>query len=149
MEWADAELWRTILKIDAVWDSAEFRKRQHHIHLVQHSFLHILKSENYVPTTPGDFLEARDLCIYAQVFFRNATEFLQQSNDKSLTRTYTIPWFKASPIRIPSEEAWMHMLLHTQHHRGQNLALLRQLGATPLLVDYITWLSNEKPKALW
>ena len=42
-----------------------------------------------------------------------------------------------------------NVVLHTQHHRGQISARLREVGGEPPTVDFIVWLWTGRPGAAW
>jgi hypothetical protein len=66
-----------------------------------------------------------------------------------LSRMVTIPWIGEPPCVITMADALTQVAMHTQHHRGQNITRLRQLGTPPKNVDYILWLWKGKPAASW
>jgi uncharacterized damage-inducible protein DinB len=35
--------------------------------------------------------------------------------------------------------------MHSQHHRGQNAARMRQLGITPPMTDFVVWYALGQP----
>ena len=42
---------------------------------------------------------------------------------------------------------FLQVVLHTQHHRGQVCARLRDAGGEPPTVDFIVWLWEGRPAA--
>ena len=39
--------------------------------------------------------------------------------------------------------------MHSTYHRGQVNVRLRELGGEPQLVDFIAWVWEGKPRAVW
>jgi len=58
-----------------------------------------------------------------------------------------VPWFPDFQPKV--SEALMQVVLHTQHHRAQIATLLRALGGDPKPVDYIVWVSKNRPEPRW
>jgi uncharacterized damage-inducible protein DinB len=46
-------------------------------------------------------------------------------------------------------EALTQVAMHTQHHRGQSMTRLRNLGGKPRNVDYIIWAWKQRPEGRW
>jgi len=70
-------------------------------------------------------------------------------DEEGLEKRVTIPWFPDPPCVISVGEAFVQVAMHTQHHRGQNITRLRQIGIPPRNVDYIIWLWKGRPAAIW
>ena len=71
---------------------------------------------------------------------KEAMEFVKNISDELLKEVANIPWFKDPPLSITVEQALMQAAMHSQHHRGQNAARMRELGIEPPITDYIGWL---------
>jgi uncharacterized damage-inducible protein DinB len=149
MEWADAELWRALLSSAPASADERIRERLHHLHLVQHGFLAIVRHETFVyrPFAEfGDILELRD---YARDFHAAAGPHVAHIDAAALDELHVIPWFKDPPLRIRAGDALMQAAMHSQYHRGQNATRLRELGGDPPMTDFIVWLWKGKPAAAW
>ena len=145
--WADAMFFRAWLKSGAAEDE-ELRARADHWIAVQEAFLQVLKGD---PVTPTDHplpdlppLKAR--CEAAHGAFQVLGQGLDEA---ALARTVRVPWFPEPPCVISVSDALLQVCLHTQHHRGQNMARIKALGAAPKNVDYIIWLWKQKPEVQW
>jgi uncharacterized damage-inducible protein DinB len=146
--WADAEHWRAILASPGALQDKVLRERLHHVHLVQHAFAGTLSR------TKVDFHEVShydDAALLA--FGRGAHDALMAfwatvDLDK-LAETVTIPWFKDPPLTITVEQALAQVVMHSQHHRGQNAVRLRELGFEPPMVDLIAWYWKGRPEPHW
>ncbi|MFH1176439.1 MAG: DinB family protein [Acidobacteriota bacterium] len=43
----------------------------------------------------------------------------------------------------------LKVVMHSRHHRGQNMARLRALGGEPPTCDYIAWTWLDRPAPRW
>ena len=68
---------------------------------------------------------------------------------EKLSRTLQIPWFPDPPCVITVAEALVQVAMHSQHHRGQCMTKLKELGGEPKNVDWIIWLWKQKPRGRW
>jgi uncharacterized damage-inducible protein DinB len=50
---------------------------------------------------------------------------------------------------VTHRETLLQIPMHSHYHRGQVNTRLRELGATPPLVDFIAWAWMGKPAAEW
>jgi uncharacterized damage-inducible protein DinB len=66
-----------------------------------------------------------------------------------LQRTVRIPWFRNPPCDIPVAEVVVQIVMHTQHHRGQQMTRLKALGGKLTDVDYIIWAWQGRPRVEW
>jgi uncharacterized damage-inducible protein DinB len=147
-EWANGVFIHTWGKSPAR-DQEELRRRVGHIVGVQDGFLAVLGG-----TTPGmppdgpppsyDQLKTRTQASHAGL-----REFAATLDQEGLARMVRIPWFPEPPCVITVGEALVQVAMHTQHHRGQCMTRLRDLGGEPKDVDWIIWLWKQKPQARW
>jgi uncharacterized damage-inducible protein DinB len=150
-EWADAEHWRAIGSFDPARQDEVIRKRLHHIHLVQHAFEWSVGDRKTPPTftKPDDFASFESLRDYARSFHSRVEPFFSALADDRLSASIPMQWFKDPPLSISVAEALTQCVMHSQHHRGQNAARLRELGAVPPTTDYIVWLWKGRPAPAW
>lgn len=149
--WADAEHWRAAMAAPQVTGDTAWFERQHHIHLVQRVFLRLARGEDIAPTKPGDFT-VPSLRIDAMRYHRQIEEFLGSVSDARLDEVVELPWAKDSPQHdapITIGQALLQAVMHSQHHRGQNAARMRELGGEPPITDLIIWFLKDKPKPSW
>jgi uncharacterized damage-inducible protein DinB len=147
-EWANAVFFHAWGKSPAR-DHEEMRRRVGHIIGVQEGFLSVLKSETLLgPPTgpPPSFEELKTRAETCHNAFRDWTAGLQAD---ALTRRVRIPWFPDPPCFITVGEALVQVAMHTQHHRGQCMTRLKDLGGEPKNVDWIIWLWKQKPAGRW
>ncbi len=148
--WADAEHWRTIDACAAAQDDVSLRARLHHLHLVQRSFMWAV-GDRVAPFTfgePGDFATIGDLEVFARGSHDEIDRVVGSLSEARLSDRVLMPWFDP-PLMITVNEALMQAAMHSQWHRGQNSARLRELGATPPTVDLIVWYAKGRPGPRW
>jgi uncharacterized damage-inducible protein DinB len=56
-----------------------------------------------------------------------------------------LPRGPKGPFEAPASVLLLQALLHGQHHRGQNAARMRELGAAPPMTDYVVWYALGRP----
>lgn len=149
--WADAEHWRSIAGFDKARNDDIIRKRLHHIHLVQYAFQWSVGDRSSPPriTTPDDFASFEDLCEYGRAFHASVEPYFETLTDERVAVPIQMQWFQDPPLSITVGEALTQCVMHSQHHRGQNAARLRELGGEPPTVDYIVWLWKGRPAPAW
>jgi len=145
--WADAMFFHAWEKSGLLEDE-ELRTRTDHMVSVQEGFLKVLKGDPApFPERPlPGFQALKDRCEASHQVFRALGLGL---DEEALARTVRVPWFPDPPCVISVSDALLQVCLHSQHHRGQNMARLKALGAAPKNVDYIIWLWKQKPEARW
>ena len=145
--WADAMFFHAWGKSQGTED-ADLRARVGHLVEVQEAFLALLKGEDValVERPLPDFEGLRARCQANHDVFRALGRGLDEA---SLARIIRVPWFPDPPCLVSVADALAQVCLHTQHHRGQNMTRLKELGAAPKNVDYLIWLWKQKPEARW
>lgn len=147
--WADAEQWRAIQALPAAADDKAISTRLHHIHLVQHAFLSIVKGEKVEISGPADFATSADLKAYARRGHEAILAYVARTPAAEFDRMLTIPWFNNPPIEVTVAQALTQAAMHSHYHRGQNATRLRELGGEPPLTDLIVWYWKGRPAAAW
>lgn len=149
--WADAEHWKAIGAWPPARDDDAIRKRLHHIHLVQRTFLWAAgdQKREITFTAPEDFSSFDELKAYARGYHDVVKPFMNTVSAARLTEPLSIPWFKNPPLTITVEEALTQGAMHSHYHRGQNATRLRELGGEPPLTDFIVWLWKARPDPVW
>jgi uncharacterized damage-inducible protein DinB len=155
MEWADATVWRAVLKSPAAASDERLRKYLHHIHMVQYAFINVWQDQPYSGEAGKDF-DLVALKDWGHEFHQLATSYWPTVNEEDLDRPTNMPWAKyltkslgRDPAGTTKGETIMQVAAHTTYHRGQVNARLRELGEEPPLVDFIAWLWFGKPTADW
>jgi len=147
-DWANAVFFHAWAKSSAR-EHEEMRRRVGHVVGVQEGFLKILQGENpgVPPSGPPptfDELKARAISSHERL-----RAFAGSLDEPALARTVWIPWFPDPPCVITVAEALVQVAMHTQHHRGQLMTRLKDLGGEPKNVDWIIWLWKGRPQARW
>ncbi len=62
-----------------------------------------------------------------------------------LDKMIALPRGPNGPFEAPAGVLLLQALTHSQHHRGQNAARMRQLGATPPMTDFVIWYALGRP----
>jgi uncharacterized damage-inducible protein DinB len=125
------------------------RRRAAHVLGVQQGFLSILRGEppGFPPEGPPQSFD--ELLAWAPACHAGLRDFAAQLTPEGLSRTVRIPWFPDPPCTITVAEALVQVAMHTQHHRGQLMTRLKDLGGEPKNVDWIIWLWKGKPEGRW
>lgn len=147
--WADAEHWRALESHAGALDDETVRRRLHHIHLVQRAFLAVAKGQPLQRRKLEEYARLAELKDEARRYHDEAGAFLDGLSAERLAESVTIPWFKDPPCTITLAQALTQAAMHSHHHRGQNAARLRELGATPPTTDFIVWLWKARPAPQW
>ena len=94
-----------------------------------------------VDPSPADLRRA-----YADIG-RERDAFLRSLTDADLAapRPYTL--FNGTVGDEPLRDQITHLVNHSTYHRGQAVAMLRTLGATPPTTDFIRWARLGRPPA--
>lgn len=130
-------------------DHEEMRRRLDHIVGVQDGFLSVLRGQAPTWRPDGPPSSFADLKAGAQASHASLRAHVSTLDEEALSRTVRIPWFPEPPCVITVAEAMVQVAMHTQHHRGQCMTRLKDLGGEPKNVDWIIWLWKQKPEARW
>ena len=156
MHWADAVVWHAIYASSAAMQDARVRELQYHLHMVQHAFLSVWRNKAVNLPKISAFADLKALSGWGQDYHDRAGVFLKKVTHPLLNEPVNVPWSgdfeKAlgSPPEAPTlAETMVQVASHSTHHRGQIVARLRELGAEPLLVDFIIWAWLGKPQPDW
>lgn len=155
MEWADALVWSTVSGSAAAGADSKVRATLYHVHLVQHAFLRTWRGESTETPFPT-FDQMSGLMQWARSFHRQATPHIDALAAEDLARPMSVAWsamveqaLGRAPETTTIGDTVLQVALHSIHHRGQLNVRLRELGATPPLLDYIAWIWYGRPAADW
>ncbi len=147
--WADAVFFDCWRSSPGLLENEDLRKRVTHIAIVQEGFRKLI-AEEPVSRPPQAPLESFAVLENRMRASGAALDSLVAGfNEERLANPLRIPWFQEKPCVISIAEALVQVAMHSQHHRGQCMTVLKQLGGTPKNVDWIIWLWNGKPGARW
>jgi uncharacterized damage-inducible protein DinB len=146
-EWANAVFFGQWAKSPAR-DHEELRRRVRHVFDVQTAFHAMLCGQGAV--RPADVVPTFDeLKTTAQASHTAMRLFVVGLSDADLTRTINLPWFKNPACDVSVADALVQVAMHAQHHRGQLMTRLKDHGGEPANVDYVIWLWQRRPAAVW
>jgi uncharacterized damage-inducible protein DinB len=155
MEWADATVWTAVLRSSSACTDEKLQGLLYHLHLVQHAFLRIWRSEPRETPYPN-FDDAVPLMRWAHDYYPQVMAELRSCTNQRISDVLPVPWAKmveAQLGRPPGAttfgETALQVTMHSLYHRGQVNLRLRELGGEPPLVDYIAWLWLGRPEATW
>jgi uncharacterized damage-inducible protein DinB len=148
--WADAELWTAIESHVPARDDPAIRDRLHHTHQVQRAFVWAVGDRGpFEMTRPADFATSDALRAYARESHQMVQRVAEPMSPARLDERIEIPWFTDPPLTLTVGEALTQMAMHSQHHRGQNVTRLRELGGSPPTIDLIVWFWKGRPAPGW
>jgi uncharacterized damage-inducible protein DinB len=154
MQWADASVWRAVLISDAARSDTKLRELFHHLHLVQHAFLHAWRGE--ASNTFPAFADVESLREWGRSYYSEIFRHLDTLTEEQISKPAELPWEEIvaqqigqKPERISLRETLLQVPLHSLYHRGQINLRLRAVGGEPPTVDFIVWAWLGKPEAVW
>lgn len=140
--WADAEHWKVIRGNPALLEDEEIHKRLNHMLNAPLMLMALAAGEHPDPTVkkppkPMDQLETDMAKMHEQLAAAIASADLE--------RKIQLPRGPKGPFEAPVYVLLLQALTHSHHHRAQNAARMRALGATPPMTDYIVWYAQGRP----
>lgn len=93
-------------------------------------------------TAPATLLELIDTYDATQ---RDESAWMARATESDLARTMDSPLIPGT--RCTVAQALMQVCMHSQGHRAQCAKMLRHLGGTPPMTDFILWLANRAAPA--
>jgi uncharacterized damage-inducible protein DinB len=149
-EWADAVFLKIWERTPNAIDDSEMLKRWEHVVLVQNAFHDVLRNnETQLPKSDRPLPGLVELKTFCKNNHEQLKKLISELNQSDLERAVEIRWFPDRPAVLTPAEALMQVLLHTQHHRAQNLTRLQALGGKRIVIDWISWIWKGKPEAQW
>jgi uncharacterized damage-inducible protein DinB len=147
LAWADAAMWTAIRGHSPAASDDALRRLLHHIVTAQRAFLSLFRARSF--DMERELRVPETLDALAPTFRETQADLLDFTaslDEAALARVIDMPWIPGS--RPTVAEALMQVVLHSQNHRSQCGARLRELGGTPPSSDYILWLLT-RPAAEW
>jgi len=138
--WADAEHWKALRTNPALLADDQIRKRLKHMTMVCEMLQTIARGS--MPATVKD----RESMDEIEMAMGKANEnLLEALSSLDLDRMCALPRGPKGPFEAPAGVLLLQVLMHGQHHRGQNAARMRELGARPPMTDFVLWYALGKP----
>jgi uncharacterized damage-inducible protein DinB len=156
MEWADAELWRSLNAHPAALQDEKLLTVVQHLHVVQRAF-HLMwtgaaidTQELYAKQEPPAMIAS------ARGWYVTANDYLAAFPEAEMDKILFMPWLAyfeqqmGRSLQSPTyAESFLQLPMHSGYHRGQANLRLRELGGEPQNVDYVAWIWFGRPPASW
>ena len=140
--WADAEHWKALHANVALLEDAEIRKRLNHIAKACEMLAALARVES--PDIAG--MKDRESIEELEAAMAKANAaFAATLGSADLEKMVRMPRGPKGPFEAPAGVLLLQALMHSQHHRGQNAARMRQLGVTPPMTDFVLWYALGRP----
>jgi uncharacterized damage-inducible protein DinB len=156
MEWADAEMWRTLLAHPAALEDEKLFKIVQHLHVVQRSFHLMWTGAAIDPRELYAKKDASTMLAEARAWHTTAAAYLEAFDEARNADTLHMPWLAhfekqlGRPLKHPTYgETFLQLPMHSGYHRGQANMRLREAGGEPANVDYIAWIWFDRPAPQW
>lgn len=141
-KWADGEHWKVLHANGVLPEDAEIRKRLNHMASACEMLLTLARGE--VPDAAG--MKERERVEDIEAAMRAAGEQLEKTlQTAELDKMISMPRGPKGPFQAPAGVLLLQALMHSQHHRGQNAARMRELGVKPPMTDYVIWFAVGRP----
>jgi uncharacterized damage-inducible protein DinB len=155
MEWADSKVWAAVLASENGQTDTKLREYFYHLHMVQRAFLRTWLGEPRDTPYPT-FDDAQSLMDWGRSYYSQAFAHLEILTDEKLSEPMPLPWAGMVEQRLGRKpetttvgDTALQVAMHSQYHRGQINARLREVGGEPPLVDYIAWVWFGRPEVDW
>jgi len=140
--WADEEHWRALRQNVTLLDDEDIRKRLNHMVMASQGLCGLARGE---PPEPGAFKEL-DSAEALETAMQKAGQVMEEMLASSdLEKIIAVPRGPKGPFNAPVGILLLQALMHSQHHRGQNTARMRELGAKPPMTDFVIWYALGMP----
>ena len=156
MDWADAVIWKAVLRNAAVSGDEAVKARLFHIHYAQYAYLQRWKGLDFERLKDTNFDSLHAVKDWMQPHYVELHEVVNATAEDALSSPMTLPWAKyygrqmgITPKDTTLGETMLHLGYHGIHHRAQINTQLSQHGATSPLIDYIAWVWQGRPDADW
>ena len=140
--WADAAHWKALRENPTLGQDAEIRKRLNHI--LQAMKMLTTLARGGAP----DFARPQEIETIEELETAMGTaqaDLIAAVESVDPDRVISLPRGPKGPFEAPAGVVLLQAITHGQHHRGQNSARMRQLGATPPMTDFIMWYAMGQP----
>ncbi|MCJ7552414.1 MAG: hypothetical protein MUO34_00900 [Ignavibacteriaceae bacterium] len=156
MKWADAEVWKKVLRLPASDEDERIKKLFYHLHQVQCAFYYIWNDQPLDIVKLEEFTDLKSIAKWGLDYQTKLDAFLASSQSNDVKKIIDIPWSKFLERRIgrkivPAtlEETMLQVTSHSTYHRAQINARFHELGGEPPMVDFIAWVWFGKPATEW
>jgi len=98
------------------------------------------------PVAPADVPDVAALAARWKTLEDEQSAFIKGLTDADLERPIEYANLKGDRFTNPLGALMQHLVNHSTYHRGQVTTLLRQLGATPVSTDLVTFLRERSAR---
>jgi uncharacterized damage-inducible protein DinB len=138
--WADAQHWKTLHANAPLLADADIRKRLNHMIMACEMLAALARGES--PDVAG--MKDRESVEEIEAAMTKANAGLAATlGTVNLDKMIKLPRGPKGPFDAPAGVLLLQALTHSQHHRGQNAARMRELGVTPPMTDFVVWYAIE------
>lgn len=156
MQWADAELWKSMTAHPPALEDAKLMGLVQHLHVVQRAF-HLMWTGGAIdPETLYAKQEPLAMLASAREWYATAADYLDRFDESRMNDILFMPWLAhfekqlGHSLQSPTYgESFLQLPMHSGYHRGQANMRLRELAGEPKNVDYITWIWFSRPAPTW
>jgi len=156
MQWADAEVWKKLLSLNASENDERIKNLLYHLHQVHYAFYFLWNELPLEIPKPEEFSDLKLIAKWGFDYQQKLNEFLSSAKANEKNKIVQIPWSvfmerktKQKVVPATLEETMLQVASHSTYHRGQINTRFRELGGDPPSVDFIVWVWLGKPKADW
>jgi uncharacterized damage-inducible protein DinB len=140
--WADGEHWKVLQGNAKLLEDADIRKRLGHMVGASEMLQTLARGE--LPGAAG--MKGPQSTDEFQPAMEKAHKGLADALESTdLERMIALPRGPKGPFEAPAGVLLLQALMHSQHHRGQNAARMRELGVTPPMTDFVIWYALGRP----
>ncbi len=140
--WADAAHWKALHENSALLEDAEIRKRLNHMLAAVRMLTGLAQGGIPDPARMQD-IEAADRL--EEALNQANASLIEAMSVVDLDKPIALPRGPKGPWEAPAGVLLLQAITHSQHHRAQNAARMRELGATPPMTDYVIWCAFGRP----
>ena len=144
----DAGLLKAIRRHEPAAQDQELRRLLHHILLANRFWFSLargvpfeVEAESRVPDSLGAIASH-----YAETHAQEL-EWISRISEADLERQLESQFFPGKKVAVA--QGYMQVCMHSHGHRSQCATRLRALGGTPPVLDFILWLTKDRPAADW
>ncbi len=155
MEWADAQIWKSVLSLPSLHHDDWLKEHLHHYHSTQWAYGQILLKLPLMVPELSAFPDIRSLGLWVRRFYGEVSPKLAGCSEEQYQQNVEFPFAEKVAERLGSVspatvgESIIQLALHSAHHRGQIVVKLREAGGEPPVTDFIAWVWMRCPAADW
>jgi uncharacterized damage-inducible protein DinB len=140
--WAEAQHWKTLHGNATLLADADIRKRLNHMTMASEMLAMLARGET--PDVAG--MKDRESMEELEAAMSKANELVAAAlGSANLDKMIPLPRGPKGPFEAPAGVLLLQALMHSQHHRGQNAARMRELGVAPPMTDFVVWYAIGRP----